>query len=232
MIFEKGFGDLQSWKKKRQARRSFYSNPYAFAKKLFVESKSDKLDVPKEELENHLRMTYSDYLNGIPIPPLWDLPKPQDPTVMFDDSRIKLKEVWNFVHKAGADSAPSMNGISYKLYKNLPTCPQETHCPPSPGLEEGYCTTGMVSGWWYLDTKGNTVKRYHKYPPNIPSKCWGENIFWSSCSPYDNLSNEQSLYKIHLSRRLGYLTSPDVWNIHKWYGTQYSQPKGEKQNYV
>ena len=34
-------------KKKRQARRAFYSNPYAFAKKLFVESKSGKLDVPK-----------------------------------------------------------------------------------------------------------------------------------------------------------------------------------------
>ena len=80
-------------KKKRQARRAFYSNPYAFVKKLFVESKSGKLDVPKEELENHLKMTYSDDLNGIPIPPLRDLPKPQDPMVMFDDSGIKLKEV-------------------------------------------------------------------------------------------------------------------------------------------
>ena len=105
-------------KKKRQARRAFYSNPYAFAKKLFVESKSGKLDVPKEELENHLKMTYSDDVNGIPIPPLRDLPKPQDPTVMFDDSRIKLKEVRDFVHKARAGSAPGLNRISYKLYKN------------------------------------------------------------------------------------------------------------------
>ena len=46
-------------KKKRQARIAFYSNPYAFAKKKkkkkkdFVESKGSKLDVPKEELENH-----------------------------------------------------------------------------------------------------------------------------------------------------------------------------------
>ena len=78
-------------KKKRHTRRAFYSNPYAFAKKLFVESKSGKLDVPKEELKNHLKITYSDDLNGIPIPPLRDLPKPQDPTVMFDDSGIKLK---------------------------------------------------------------------------------------------------------------------------------------------
>ena len=84
-------------------------------KKIFVESKSGKLDVPKEELENPLRMTYSDDLNGIPIPPLRDLP---NPTVMFDDSGIKLKEVRDFVHKARAGSSSDMNGISYKLYKN------------------------------------------------------------------------------------------------------------------
>ena len=107
-------------KKKRQARRAFYSNPYAFAKKLFVESKSGKLDVPKEELENHLKMTYLDDLNSIPMPHLRDLPKPRDPTVMFDDSGIKLKEVRDFVHKARAGSAPGLNGISYKLYKNCP----------------------------------------------------------------------------------------------------------------
>ena len=87
---------------------------------LLVESKSGKLDVPKEELENHLKMTYSYDLNGIPIPPLRDLPKSQDTTLLFDDSGIKLKEVRNFVHKARECSAPGLNGISYKLYKNCP----------------------------------------------------------------------------------------------------------------
>ena len=77
-------------------------------------------DVPKEELENHLKMTYSDDLNGIPIPPLRDLPKPQDPTVMFDDSGIKLKEVSDFIHNARTGSAPGLKGILYKLYKNCP----------------------------------------------------------------------------------------------------------------
>ena len=86
-------------------------------KKLFVESKSGKLDVPKEEFENHLRMTYPDDLNLIPIPPLRDLPKSHDPTVIFNDSVIKLKEVWDFLHKARAGGAPSMNGISYNYIK-------------------------------------------------------------------------------------------------------------------
>ena len=114
---------------------------------------------------------------------------------MFDDSGIKLKEVRDFVHKARAGSAPVLNEISYKLYIKLSMCPQETHCPPSAGLVEGYCTTGMVSGRWYLNTKENAAKRYHKFSPNIPPKCRRENIFWSSCSLYDNLSDEQSLYK-------------------------------------
>ena len=35
----------------------------------------------------------------------------------------------------------------------------------------------MVSGWWYLDTKGNAVKRYHKFSSNISPKCRRENIF-------------------------------------------------------
>ena len=47
----------------------------------------------------------------------------------------------------------------------------------------------------YMYTKGNEVKRYIKFSPNIPPKCRRENIFWSSCSSYDNLSDEQSLYK-------------------------------------
>ena len=73
-----------------------------------------------QRVANLMGMTYSDDLNGITIPPLRDLPKSQDPTVMFDDSVIKLKEVRDFVHKNRPGSAPGMNGISYKLYKNCP----------------------------------------------------------------------------------------------------------------
>lgn len=59
-------------------------------KKLFMEAKSGKLDIPQAELENHLKMTYSDNMRDIPIPLIKDLPRPQDPTVMFDDSVIMI----------------------------------------------------------------------------------------------------------------------------------------------
>ena len=123
MIFKKGFwwSPEKTLKEKASGLEIILLKSLCFRKKkLFVESKNEKLDVPKEELENHLRMTYSDDLNGISILPLRDLPKPQDPTVMFDDGGIKLKEIRDFVNKVRTGSAPGMNEISYKLYKNFP----------------------------------------------------------------------------------------------------------------
>ena len=120
------FGDLQSWKSEKTSKEKASGSEVIllkslrFRKKNFVESKSGKFDVPKEELGNHLRMIYSGDLNGIPIPPLRDSPKPQDPMIMFDDSRIKLKKVRDFVHKARTGKARGLNGISYKLHKNCP----------------------------------------------------------------------------------------------------------------
>ena len=117
-------------KKKRQAQRAFYSNPYTFEKKLFVESKSGKLNVPKEELENHLKMTYSDDLNGIPIPSLIDLPKPQDPTVMFEISSIRPAQVvlraWmgyrisyiTTAHESSGNSLSSFSKLGRRLLYN------------------------------------------------------------------------------------------------------------------
>ena len=107
-------------KKKQQSRKSFYNNPYAFAKKLFTDKKSGKLDVPQEELESHLKRTYSDELRHVPIPPINDLPILHEPEITFKTGNLKLREVQDFVRKARAGSAPGINGISYKLYKNCP----------------------------------------------------------------------------------------------------------------
>ena len=46
-------------KAKRRKRTAFYENPHKFIKKLFEENKGDVLEVPKDELEDHLRRTYT-----------------------------------------------------------------------------------------------------------------------------------------------------------------------------
>ena len=152
MIFKKGFLWSSELKireniERKSVRLGEHSKQILMLsqKKLFMESKSGKLDVLKEELKNHLRMTYSDDLNGIPMSPLRDLPKPQDPTVMFDDSGIKLKEFRDFVHKARAGSAPGLNGISYKLYKHCPRVLRKLTV-----LLQQAWKKGIVPQEWYL----------------------------------------------------------------------------------
>ena len=93
--------------RKGKTRDAFYKNPYAFAKSLFTESKSGFLDVPQEELENHLKKTYSDLLRNVPLPHMAG--------VAFDMFNLKVKEVREFVRKACAKSSPGMIGLSYKL---------------------------------------------------------------------------------------------------------------------
>ena len=107
-------------KRKRKTRESFYKNPYAFAKKLFTEAKSGSLDVPQEELEAHLTRTYSDPMQGTPLPAMDGIPQPEEPEFPFKVGGYRLTEVRDFVRKARAGSAPGLNGISYKLYKNCP----------------------------------------------------------------------------------------------------------------
>ena len=107
-------------KRKRKTRENFYKNPFKFAKSLFTEGKSGVLNVPQEELEAHLKKTYSDSLKDVPLAPFDDVPRPPEPEKKFNMSYITMKEVTDFVKKARSKSSPGMNRISYKLYKNCP----------------------------------------------------------------------------------------------------------------
>ena len=57
----------------------------------------------------------------MPLQTFDDIPRPPIPEQEFNTSYFKAEEVNTFVKKARAKSAPGMNGISYKLYKNCPT---------------------------------------------------------------------------------------------------------------
>ena len=46
-------------KAKRRKRAASYENPHKFTKKLFEENKSGVLEAPQDELEDHLRRTYT-----------------------------------------------------------------------------------------------------------------------------------------------------------------------------
>ena len=98
----------------------FLQNPYAFAQSQFTESESGVLDVPQEELEDHLKMSYSDPLHEVPLLHMAGIPRPASPGVAFDMSNLKVKEVHEFVRKTRTNGAPGADGLSYKLNKNCP----------------------------------------------------------------------------------------------------------------
>ena len=108
-------------RKRRRAQVSaFYRNPYTFTRKILQGKKSGSLDVPKEELEAHLRQTYSDPGRAEPLPHIQGVPRPSQPGVPLDLEEPRLAEVQEVVRKARASSAPGGNGIPYLLYKRCP----------------------------------------------------------------------------------------------------------------
>ena len=105
----------RSLKKKKQEQ--FFQDPFGFARKLFEQPKSGSLVVEKNELESHLRKTYSDTDR---LTPLSDIDGPSQPGEEFNCDPPSLTEVTTVVHKARAKSAPGPNGVPYLLYKRYP----------------------------------------------------------------------------------------------------------------
>ena len=46
--------------------------------------------------------------------------QPDKPTVMFDETEPRWKEVEDIIRKARGASAPGLNGLAYRLYKSCP----------------------------------------------------------------------------------------------------------------
>ena len=104
-------------KESRRAREKFLKNPFNTAKKLFTEARSGKLKCTKEELDAHVKQTYSDPRRDEPLPHMRGLKRPTSPGVSFDLGPIRKQEVDDFVKKARAKSAPGGDGVSYKVFK-------------------------------------------------------------------------------------------------------------------
>ena len=104
-------------KERRRTREQFLKNPYEAAKKLFTEARSGKLKCTKEELDAHVRQTYSDPNRDEPLSDMRGLKRPTAPGVSYQLGPIREKEVNEFVRKARAKSAPGGDGVSYKVFK-------------------------------------------------------------------------------------------------------------------
>ncbi len=109
---------LKRKRKERERKRAqFFNNPFKFTKDIFDKSRSGVLKVPQEELEDHLKKTYSDPNRDSPMSHIEGLVHPTEPSVPFDISPPKMYEIEQFLKKSRSASSPGNNGVPYKVYK-------------------------------------------------------------------------------------------------------------------
>lgn len=110
----------QKRREKRKKRTAFFYNPHKFVKGLFEEAKSGTLQASKEDLEAHLKTTYSDANRADLMGEISGLKRPSVPGVPFKMTKISILELREFLRKAKSAAAPGPNGIQYKVYKMCP----------------------------------------------------------------------------------------------------------------
>nr|XP_061841449.1 sodium- and chloride-dependent neutral and basic amino acid transporter B(0+)-like [Nerophis lumbriciformis] len=79
-------------KRKEKERSRFFRNPFRHARGLLEEKTSGTLDISKEELEEHIRAQYSDPARNNPIGSPGYVPRPAEPSALFDTSPPKLSK--------------------------------------------------------------------------------------------------------------------------------------------
>ncbi|GFN87643.1 reverse transcriptase, partial [Plakobranchus ocellatus] len=141
-------------KKRSQTRKNqirFIRDPFQFARQLFQQHKSGTLTVDREELETHLKKTYSDPIREIPLEETTGLVWPAAPRIKFASKPPSLQEVIAVINKARAKSASGPNGVPYLLYKDAPTFSRsyikyyELHGKTSRSVKSGWLQTGCIS---------------------------------------------------------------------------------------
>ena len=108
---------LERRKKRKFTRSKFIENPFKFAKTLFQETRSGRLECTKDEMENHLKETYNDKERENELSDMKGIPKPTAPGVKYDLSELRSREVDDFLKKARWSSSPGGDGVPYKVYK-------------------------------------------------------------------------------------------------------------------
>lgn len=107
-------------RERARKRAAFIANPFKFTKELLGQKRSSKLVCSQEEIDQHLKETYSGPVREQELGECSTLKDPPGPSEQFNMSELQLKEVREVVGKARASSVPGPSGTSYKVYKNCP----------------------------------------------------------------------------------------------------------------
>ncbi|GFN80500.1 polyprotein [Plakobranchus ocellatus] len=155
--------------KKNQER--FIRDPFQFARQLFQQPKSETLTVVTEELETHLKKTYSDPTREIPLGETTGLVRPAAPGIKFDSKPPSLQEVIAVVNKARAKFAPGPNGVPYLLYKRCPNVLKKLHKILRSAWKNIQISKGWVTAERGVCPRRARFERNKPVSPNITAQC-------------------------------------------------------------
>ena len=111
----------------QKCKQDFIRAPFQFARKLFEQPKSGTLQATKEELEDHLRKTYSDESRHEDLEEIEGVTLSSAPKEVFNTKPPRLAEIQQIVRKARCKSAPGPNGVPYLVYKKCPKVLKHLH---------------------------------------------------------------------------------------------------------
>ncbi|XP_062872774.1 uncharacterized protein LOC134334411 [Trichomycterus rosablanca] len=107
-------------KERAKKRKAFITNPFSFTKRLLGQKNSGTLKCSVEDINHHLKTTFSDPLREQDLGPCEALVKPPVPVVQFNTAEPTLKEVKDAVMAARSSSSPGPSGVPYRVYKQCP----------------------------------------------------------------------------------------------------------------
>ena len=114
-------------REQQKCKQDFIRAPFQFARKLFEQPKSGNLQASKEELEDHLRKTYSDKRRHEELEDIEGVTLSSAPKEVFNTKPPRLAEIQQIVRKARCKSAPGPNGVPYLVYKKCPKILKHLH---------------------------------------------------------------------------------------------------------
>ena len=98
-------------KEQRKCRENFFKSPFEFARKVFEQPRSGTLGATKQDLEEHLRSTYSDVRREVCLDDFVGTRYSSAPAKTFDIRPPRLSEISEIVKKARTKAAPGPNGV-------------------------------------------------------------------------------------------------------------------------
>ncbi|KAL6489820.1 hypothetical protein MHYP_G00001650 [Metynnis hypsauchen] len=150
-------------RRKEKERASFFKDPFKHARQLLEEKKTGKLEITREQLEQHVREQYSDPQRSVPLGTPGHVPQPAQPTAEFNTKPPKISEIQKAkrektdLHVIWLDLANAYGSVPHQLinyamdFFHMPTCVKILVAEYFNNLQMCFSAQDFITGWQRLE---------------------------------------------------------------------------------